>query len=257
MDFINYTIQYIKRIIPIEVLDLALTDPRFNVIHDSIDAKIEREILRPTVLLDMNLIAGLHMELPISGMLHHNEIDGITVLKIPDNVLRGRKIVTALSLTTVGPDRVTASDTTMAYATVMTDNHSWISADSTANLEVISDNEILVYDNIQSIMHLSIRFVVEYSNRFNEINPRSYPILADIATIATKAWIRTKLRVKLNQGHIYHGHQLSIMDDIVSEYADMDKEYLDKIRGQLKKVLFINDQQAMDRYVKNLLPNIY
>jgi len=47
-------------------------------------------------------------------------------------------------------------------------------------------------------MHLAIRFVVEYSNRFNEINPRSYPVLADIALKATKAWIHNELIVEMH-----------------------------------------------------------
>jgi len=255
MDFVNYVISYVSRIIPREVLDLATSSDRLTRMPKSLESKVENELLRPSFFLDLNLITGMEIVVPIGQLEYNNDNDGITLLKLPDSVLQGRRLINALSLADYSQTKgVSASGPEEAYASNVTLNNSWTVSRVSSKLEVISPNEILVYDNMNSIYDLAIRVTVELSNNFNEISSKSYPALADIAVLATQTMIYTRLRVKLAQGHLYHGHELGVINDIVNEYSDAHSDYSEKL-PMMKKTVFMNDVVSMQRYIQSMIPN--
>jgi len=256
MDYINYLINVIERSIPREVLDIALSiDSKFSLKNTTLESKIEHQVLRKTVLLDMNLISGLEMVLPINDMMYINDTDGATLLKISDRALQGRSIISALSLANANETKdIGASDASEGFSQVMQNNNDWSSANIVVKMEVISPNEILVYENIQNIMGSSLRVNVEYSNRFNEINPKSYPKLAEISILAVEAHIYKNMIIKINQGQLYHGHSIDSISNIIEQYSESLKEYYENL-PLIRKILFINDAISMDRFIKNMIPN--
>jgi len=256
MDFVNYVISYISRVIPREVLDLATSNDRLTRMPKSLESKVENELLRPSFLSDMNLITGMELIIPIKDLEYNNDNNGVTLLKFSDSVLQGRRLINALSLADYSQydTGVLAASSGEAFATVMETGNSWMISSVTSKLEVISPNEVLVYNNVNHIYELAMRVTVELSNNFSEINSKSYPALADIALLAVQTVIYTKLRVKLAQSHLYHGHELGVMNDIVSEYSNAHRDYYEKL-PLMKKTVFMNDSVSMQRFIKQMIPN--
>ena len=255
MDFVNYVVSYVSRIIPREVLDLATSDDRITRMPKSLESKVENELLRPSLFLDMNMITGVEMVIPIDQLSYNQDNDSVTLLKIPDSILQGRRLINALSLADYSQRRgIGASGTLDAFAKTAELNNSWTLSNVTSKLEVISPNEVLVYNNMKSIFSLGLRVTVELSNNFHEINTKSYPALANIGLYAAQMMIYTKLRVKMAQSQLYHGHELNVMNDIVSEYSDSYRTYYEEL-PLLKKTMFMNDSVSMQRYLQSMIPN--
>jgi len=257
MDFTNYLIGYILRVIPREVIDLAVTDRRYRAgSHVSLETRLETSLLKPSFLLDMSLITGVEMVIPIGKLPFINEQDGVSVLKIPDRILQGRKLINALSLANnVEQKGMFANDALGANQELMSRNADWTYADSTTKLEVISHNEVLVYDNMSNLSEMALRVTVQLSDNFGEINTKSYPQLANLALKAVKMMIHTSLIVKIGQSQLYHGHELSIIESTVSEYSDAYTEYFENLY-MMKKTVFMNDSVSMTRYIQNMIPNV-
>lgn len=258
MDYVNYVINVLQRRVPKEVINIAVTNEnRFSLRNISTESQIEHKILRPTVLLDTNLLSGLEVIIPIENMDFINDVDGITLLRISDKYLHGRKIISALSLAngneSISGNARTAQD---GFSEVMKNSSDWTNASIVAKLEVVSGNEVLVYKNIQEIHTLALRVNVEYSNRFNEINPKSYPKLGLISSYAAEAWIYTEMRIRIGEGQLYHGHSLSSIESVISDLSGSMDLYNENL-PLLQKILFMNDAVSMDRFIKNMIPNNY
>ena len=64
------------------------------------------------------------------------------------------------------------------------------------------------------------------------------------------------MRVKLDQGYVYGGHELGVITDIIDGYADAEEMYQEHLTTIMKKALFSVQSENMDRYIKSMLGNI-
>lgn len=257
MDFVSYCTNFIRRSIPIEVLDIALTNRYIVDRNYSLDKKIEDRILRNSFYLDLNLMGGVEITVPIETIPYMAYGDDVVLFKIPNEVLQGRRIINVLSISTQSLPNMTSNDFNSRLYQIENDHTNIMYASSTTKLEKVSDSEILVYENIANINNSYLRLVIEYSDRFNEINPRSYLSIAKTAVLATKAFIHNEMVVKMNQSQLYSGHEIGVMSSIVDDYADSMNDYLEVISTTTKKILFMNDRVSMHRFIKNMMPSSY
>ena len=76
------------------------------------------------------------------------------------------------------------------------------------------------------------------------IQPPYYMAVAEMFTLGLKMYIYNTLRIKLDKGFIYAGHDLSVIKDIVDSYADAGEMYQEK-RQIWARIAVLNDSRKM------------
>lgn len=255
MDAIQYMVSSAKRTIPDEILSLAFRPPRSYITNISIDMMIEKNVIVPWVMTDLNILGGTEIVIPLDSVEVHTDDPNGVYIEIPEAVTSGRAIISVLSI--VSNTTYQTYDTGTATGKLDANLGGHLSGVHNTMIERISERGVFIYGDYASISGMMLRLIVEYSSRLAEINPRSYKHLEKIATHAVKAYIYKTLIVKMNKAELYNGHELSIIKDIVDRYEDEYEKYTEHIDGKIRKVLFINDTIRMRRFVSAMIPNTY
>lgn len=260
MNAITKAISEIKFQIPLEILNLGFKEysTKINQII-SLDERIMSEFIRPRLLVDCNLVGGIETRIDLNRCkitaLDNREF----ILEIPKTLTNNKNIITALSLVSnvVYSQSMSypGSSPMESVANNMMNNLSTENVVQTSRLEVIGDNVILVQDPNMHLMNGVLRCMVANNTNLENINPRSYLALSELAVRGAKSFIRNKLLVKLNQGYIYGGHELGIIKEIIDEYSDAEEMYKEYRETTWKKVAYMNNSDSMSRYIKGMLGN--
>ena len=254
MNFITYATSVIKRTIPMQVLDLAFTKKANAFYTSSLDHEIQQKVLKEFFFIDLSLLHGVEIEVNSSDMIITPTSGDAYIMKLPKGISGGRSITTALSGTTndMYPNYTTTTE--QLYAQRAIDNVSAFKFDTTVKLDVIGPDEILVYGDTSSIDMMTFKFILNYSEDFNEIKPFNYPKLSKSIILAAKSVIYTSLIVFKGESYLYNGAEMPIIDSIIDKYEDAYEQYIEE-QPTVKKILFMNDAKTMDRYVKTLVSN--
>jgi len=182
---------------------------------------------------------------------HSNEM----VIDVPKVVTNGRSIITALGLFmwirgSVIP--TTGSELHGALASQM-NGVVGAAAISTARLELVGENKVLVINPNAALYGGRLKCVVENNKNLSNISPRSYQAFAELAVLGIKAYIHNHLVVKLGKGYIYNGHELGIVTDLISEYSSSNEEYRTYLKDVWTKVAFHNDKDRLGNHIATML----
>jgi len=259
MNFRNYAVNFVNRYVPRAVAALIMDRRDFDDRNMSLLQKIDIRALEPTLFLDMNMVRGVELEIPLDDITPITISDNVLLYKIPSNLRNGRNIISALELSEKTFDRTGLGNpqlnniqkTPIVAADYMAASMSEATPVSTAQLEKISHDEVIVYENINMVMGKSIRVLVSYSENFTEIHPAYYPKIAEIGLHAYKAYLYNEGVVRVAQSGLYNGQELSIIENIINEYSDSYQTYLEELNNTLPKQLFMTDERAMDRLMKH------
>jgi len=256
MDFIRYATMTVRNTIPFEILDLTFSaNNQFHKLT-SIDALIEKNIIKGRMSTDLNLIRGVEIIIPIANTITKYQAEDGILLEIPADLLQGRKLISVLSVVSYRYEiENNTSSITESIQTMYTNTVGNYTGVQVADIDIVSDNEIFINTNDIIPQDLALRCVVEYSSRFAELNPRSYPNLVPFITSAAKSYIYNRMIIKVNRGELYNGVQLDIIKDIIDSYSDAEEKYQDELHMAVAKILFMNDNEAMSRYTKRMIPN--
>ena len=248
MNAVTYFTDVIKNTIPLEILDLALTresNQQFRL-PQNIGTLIKHRIL-PRLLLDFNLSQGIEIIFDIGNCSIINSFEDFTLLKIPEDILQGRDLISVNDLTTSYSSGVVLSNEPTEK--LLRHTSGTFDANSIVRIESVSRNEILVKNNFTSLVGY-VTATVSYSKELQEINPRYYMELSKLAILCAKAYIYNTMIVKLNEGKIYYGHEISVIERIVDSYEESNMEYIEETNVHGSKLLFMNDKNRMADYVK-------
>jgi len=78
--------------------------------------------------------------------------------------------------------------------------------------------------------------MLEYDEEFTNMNVSGIRALANLCLCATKMYIATELRVKIDETEVVGGFEIGIIKTLVEEYAqqaDLYDELLTKTRGAM------------------------
>lgn len=261
MNAINVALSEIKFTIPKEILDLAFSDnnPRINSVL-SIDERIKNTVLYTRVVRDCNLVAGVYCYVPTRNT-RIIQTDLMEYIIEVDKVLTdNRSIIVPLNLMAyVGNNYSTTRDNVSTLVSDMNKMYNNLSNHfiiQTSRLELIGDNIIIVREPSSSIFDCVLKCVVEFDNELSRINPRTIPDFSYMCILAVKSYIYNKLKIKLNQGAIYAGHEIGIIDEIVNEYSEAETMYRELLHEKMAKVLNINDDLNMTTTIKAAIGNM-
>lgn len=260
MNAITKALSEIRFAIPSEVLNIAFMErsPRINQVI-SLDERILNSILRPKVLVDLNLVGGITTKIDLNYCSIKELATREFIIEVPKNLTNGKSIVSLLSLVsnvlysqtmpTIGASPV------MSSAINMMNNLGTENIIQTSKLELVGENVVLVQDPTAPLYSGILRCNVENNTNLENINPRAYLTFAELCILAVKSYVWTNAKIKLDQGYIYGGHELGSVTEIIDGYADAREMYNEFLKTKWSKVAFLNNSDNSSRYIVSMLGN--
>ena len=227
----------------------------------SIDEQIRNIVIRDRVLVDCNLVGGVEAIIPIDN-LPVEQIDAYTsVYHIPKSLTQGKTIISVLSvgyasaslqgmsggLGGVKPNTVTA--VTMAGQAMM-DAMSPIPVSSTARVQLIAENTVMVKDTNALISNGYLRCVLANDEDMSHLQMKSILPFCELVVRAVKSYIYNEYIIKMDRAQLSGGQDLGRFKEVVDSYSDADDLYRDYLRNTWSKIAFMNDRESMTRQIR-------
>lgn len=226
----------------------------------SLDEEILKAVVRPRVLVDCNLVGGTEAFIPLDGVPVERANDYTSVYRIPKDRTQGRTIISALNVTFSDPTRAAA----YGYGTAaggnysimqnvgqgVMDAHGAIPVTSTASVQLIAENTVMVRDTTLLPANIFLRCVLANDENMSHIQIKSYREFAKLVEHAVKAYIYNTYIVEMDMGQLVGGQNLGVFKEIVTGYADEEDLYQTFLAERWQKVAFMNDRETYNRFLK-------
>jgi hypothetical protein len=268
MNVIRKSIDEVKYRIPKAILEkVFLNYGTYNryVTPTSIDDQLLNLVIKARVLVDCNLIGGTQAMIPLSGLAFNRTDLNETVINIPKSRTQGKSINSVLNVAFVSPTSTSAgmgfgsfnsSNSMMNGSALMGSTKAALAAFdniplvSTAKAQLLGENTVLIRDNIVINQNCYLRCILANDEELSNIQLRSYKNFAKLVEFATKSYIYNNLIVEIDQGQLQGGVNLSIIKEIISNYADAEQNYQDYLRDVWEVVAYMNDSPSYSRHMK-------
>jgi hypothetical protein len=244
MNKINYLLSRIKREIPIPILNLVFLNEinRFGV-PTTLDYQLNVLIIKNILLQDMNIIAGKEEMINIQGC-HIKTVQNGQIIEVGDGPTGGKEIMEVLSVAygygTGGSIKPTIASAAMP-PTVVGD----------ARLRLIGRNTVFL-DGYQGFPLTGMRVVLEHDNELNDAKRTSLKFLAEMAVLATKAYLNIQGMMAYKNSVVTNGIDLPYVESVLESYADAIGMYNDNIVELIKQGI-MSDEEDYGRYIRGLL----
>ena len=270
MSAINYALDQIKYRIPKAILDKTFINRSYEwrtTVNSNLDEQITVNVIRSRVLVDCNLVGGTQAVIPLDGLHFDKPNDFTTVIHIPKNRTQQRSINSVLHVAFLGQGLNSSYAATnsiggngqyssgensalMGAAVGAMAAMDKIPVTSTANVQLISENTIMIKDVISIPGNGYLRCILANDENLNHIQPRSYPAFAKLVEYATKAYIYNELIIQVDMAELQGGQNLGIFKTILEGYSDAEENYQNYLKEKFEAILFQNDSESYRRLVK-------
>ena len=263
MNPIEKALSEVKFRIPPQIVNEIFSRRTLNwrIPNISIDEQIRNSVIRARVLVDCNLVGGTEAMIPLDTV-PVEQIDTFTnIYRIPKSLTNGRTIMSALSVSYssvslqgiagglggVRPQSVTPIS--MAGMAMM-DSNSPTPLASSAKVQLIAENTIMVRDINPLISTGYLRCILENDENLSHIQARSILQFCDLVVLAVKAFIYNEYIITLDQAQLSGGQELGRFKEIIEGYSDTDEMYREYLAKTWSGVAFMNDRETMNRFIK-------
>lgn len=261
---IQKAISDVKSAIPREILDRTFmkSDPtaygqRASFDPTSLDFRIRSVIIEGNVLPDCNLVGGTEVTIPLVSIIPQWISDYNVLYRVPKSMTQNRSIVRLIHLT-FGDGGVVGSmnlaiqgrSAVMDGAQGVLQSHLPIPIVSTANMELVAENTVLVKDNVTMPGNPFLRCVVEADSELSNLHPASYKAFSKLVVLATKRHIFNNMAVPTDQAALSGGMALGRIREIIDSYADAYELYDDYFENTWRKVSIFSDPEANKRHLR-------
>lgn len=263
MNPITKAVDEIKFRIPRDILKQIFQDKSYNWRDTpiSIDEQILSRVIRPRVMVDCNLMGGTEALVPLDGSERQIVDSFITIYRIPKDITQNRSIMSALSVSYMssamgaglaGMNNYKQCSVTPALilGQGMMDAFGPIPQTSTAKVQLIGENTIMIRDTIPPVGYGYLRCVLANDENMSHIQMRSIPDFCKLCELAVKSFIYNEYIVTMDRGQLYGGQDLGVFKQIVESYADSEELYQDYLRNKWAAVAFMNDNESFTRFLK-------
>lgn len=245
---ISYILSVIKRNIPKEILMRAFVPPTLiNILNPSLDAAISDIIISRWVLSDTNMVSGVESIVNIQGC-RIEYVDNGLIIYVGLGPTGGKVITSVLSIgygynALAGGSPGIVSALTSPLQT------------SDARFQLIGNNNTLYVEGFVAVTLTEIRCILENDKEFNNLSPRAMPFLANMCTLATKAYIYNTLTIELADGVVRNGIDYGRYKEIVDSYADANDQYVELRDTKWAKINTLSDPISRIRHIKMVVPS--
>lgn len=261
MNPIQKAIAEVKFRIPLDILNAAFLPRQFGQrpLPVNLDTRIRQEIIEKRVRVDCDLTGGVQVQVPLGG-LTAEYLDAYNLIyRVPKYLTQNRAITRVLSLA-VGYGSVTGT-TNMGLegSSPLLDAASGVLASasplpivSTAYLELIAENTVLVSDTMQFPTNAFLRCMVENDAEFSTMKSGTFLKFAKLVELATKAHIYNALIIPIGQGQLVGGMDLGKFKEIVEGFADSNDNYDTYLNEVWRAVQILDDDLSKKRHLRLL-----
>jgi len=263
MSAIAKALSHIKYVIPREILQIVFINrlQKMNLRPVSIDDSILNQVIRPRVLMDCNLVGGQEVYVSLDGIPQERTNDYTVVIHIPKTRTDGRTINSVLNITMTDPTRLSSYATTalcgatplLLMGQSVMDALGPVPITSTAYVQLIAENTIMVRDSIILPANSYLRCVLAMDENLSHIQLRSYPAFCKFVEFAVKSYIFQQYTVQMDVAELMGGHNLGRIKEIIDSYSDAEENYQDYLLNTMQKVLFMNDETSFSRWIKGIV----
>lgn len=257
---IQRAIDEVRFRIPKPILDTVFIqrDRRWRSTPASIDQHLLNEVIRPRVLVDCNLVGGTEVFIPLQ-QVPVERVDEMTfVYRIPKSLTQNRSIMSVLNITFTDPTKVNAygipvqnqHSALMQAGNAVVDAMSSIPVVSTAQVQLIGENVVMVQDTTILPNNVFLRAVLANDDNMSHLQLRSYRPFADLVVLAVKAYIYNEYNIQMGMGELVGGAMLGRFKDEVDKYADAEELYSTFLREKWQKIAFMNDSETHSRFIR-------
>jgi len=270
MSAIGYAIDQIKHRIPRAILEKVFIRKTFDwrtTVNTNIDEQILLNVIKARVLVDCNLVGGTQVLIPLDGLPFDKPNDFTTVIHIPKTRTQGRSINSVLHVAFLNQSLVSSYASTssvggnnqynssensavMGAAVGMMAAMDKIPITSTANVQLISENTIMIKDVVSIPSNGYLRCILDNDENLNHIQPRSYPAFAKLVEFAVKAYIYNELIIQVDAAELQGGQTLGIFKTILEGYSDAEQNYEDYLREKFTAISLMQDSDSYRRLIK-------
>jgi hypothetical protein len=263
---IQKAIAEVKYSIPMEILQQAFVVQPFKHISGpnvarpvpvSIDHQIRQQVINPRVIEDCNLNGGVEINIPMLDLVPNNVSPYDVIYTIPKSLTQGRSIVGIKSMT-VGQGSVRGTTNMgMTGASPMMDAAGSVLASalpiplvSTAYVQLIGENTVLINDNMALPNNVWLRCIVEADSDFSHLQSRTYGRFAELVEYAVKAYIYNVLVIEVGMAQLVGGQELGKFKEILESYADANENYKTFLRDTWRVVALLDDPSQHQRHLR-------
>ena len=271
---IDYAIEQLSFRIPSQILALAFIGPYamnnpYIQNQLSIPQAIRDQVICRRVMRDFNLLGGVVDQIPLYGLAPIELDQYRRVFQVPKDRTDGRSIIEALSLSfgsqgSYGYNLGTGMNQYSAHGEygrgAVTDatmnvvaSHSPLPQVATANVRLVGENTVLVTDIYPLAIEPYLNCRLAYTENFDGVTPNFWPFFAEMVFLATKAYIYNELVIRMDMGQLIGGQELGMIQQIVSEYADADRTYVETRDEKLGKKAFLADPGRKQRHLRMVM----
>ncbi|HET6890102.1 MAG TPA: hypothetical protein VFH31_03290 [Pyrinomonadaceae bacterium] len=263
MDAINKAISEVRFRIPRPILDAVFTqrDQRWRLDPTSFEERILNEVVRPRVLVDCNIVGGTEALIPLEGIPFTRTNDYTTVYRIPKSMTQGRSIISALNVTFADPTRASSfgiasgrdNSAILRLGNAMLDASAPMPLTSTARVQLIGENVIMVRDTTILPANIYLRCVLANDENLSHIQIRSYRHFATLVVLAVKAYIYNEYIIQMDMAELHGGQALGRFKEVIDGYADANELYDTYLTEKWQKVAFMNDSESYSRFLRTIV----
>lgn len=259
MNAITYGKNRILREIPMEILKLAFLE-RHSLYNNniSLDEKINYSIINPIVLMDTNLIGSITKKINLKRCIvnyyTNEDLQHEYLIEIPDDVSDHKEVISVsqilnnIALGLMGNNSMSAVSNAMNG---LMSAHSNVGIMVTDRLEIVGRNIVLVNTgNVKWNFENSIlECGLAKDRNMGHLKKGSYLDFGELCVEAAKIFIYNKLYIKLDEGYILGGHNISAVKSKVESYESAFERYKELLE-QWFKIEFMNDSKSYADFIE-------
>lgn len=253
----------VKFRIPPEILNIVFVKrlARWRDTPASVDEQIMALVMRPRVLIDCDIVGGREIWICLDGLRTGGDEMYESVYRIPKDRTNGASITAVLNVSFSDPSRISAAGVAangqnnmmLQGGQAVMDAMGSIPQTSTARIELIGENVVLINDVMTMPANAYLRCLVANDENLNNIQLRSYHHYAKLVEFAVKSYIYNTYVIDLDIGELRGGQTLGRIKDIVDSYADAEENYQTYLREKWTKVAYMNDRERYTRTLRMII----
>lgn len=229
---------------------------RHNYQPMSIDQRIREAVIDGTVLPDCHLVSGTEITVPI-GTVRPEYVNSYNlVYRIPKNLTQQRSILRVLHIT-FGDGGIAGSmnlglqgrSALLDKAQGVMQSRMPIPIVSTANIELIAENTVLVRENIAMPGNPYLRCVIESDSELNHLQPSAVLLFGRMCVLACKAHIFNTISISMDQAQLSGGMALGRFREVVDSYSDAQEQYETLFNERWRKTALMADPEQHKRHL--------
>lgn len=269
MNILKKMVSELKFRIPEEILKITFKDKEHwrelnsNV---SIDQIMLNAVVRPRLLVDLDIMGGTEVIVPLEGLSPIFVDINTIVYQIPPHLINNRSIMSVLSVSYLPytssynasglgstPVNMQSMNDVNAAANRVGMSHSSMPVVSNANVELIDDNTVLIRDQYKITGAYQLRCRIANENNLNNIKARSSLIFAKALEYCVKSYIYNKLIIKLDTAYLAGGQEMPSIRNYIESLSDAEENYQTYLKEVVAKTSVMNDEIAYTRFIKSQL----